>query len=324
MECDVMKHLVDLYLQARTGFRAPGTLDHYSQALKLFAEQFPVFPAEQHQRVSMLSSFTQRLLTEGYKASTAKLYATNAKQFLRWLATHDHLPTDFPVQKAIAELTDVLSGSVFKSERRAPEPPEGIERLLDYHVSLSAGGDEMKALEHMRDTALIHCLANSGGRVSEVLSLHTSDFPDLAEETVLQGDFWRIAVNGKGNHTYELWLQEAVFYVREYMEAREVTAKQKETLFVRHSGKYRGEDLAGKPLSRQAALWIVASAARALGIGRITPHDFRHWRASQLLNAGVPLDVVQLILGHVSIETTRQFYAHTDKERIVEALRGSV
>jgi integrase len=28
-------------------------------------------------------------------------------------------------------------------------------------------------------------------------------------------------------------------------------------------------------------------------------------------------------LGHVSIETTRQFYAHTDKERIVEALRGS-
>jgi len=66
---------------------------------------------------------------------------------------------------------------------------------------------------------------------------------------------------------------------------------------------------------------VVQRAARALGLRSITPHDFRHWRATQLINAGTPLDVVQDYLGHRSVETTRAYYAHTDPLRVDEAAR---
>jgi len=67
---------------------------------------------------------------------------------------------------------------------------------------------------------------------------------------------------------------------------------------------------------------VVRQASRALGLGNISPHDFRHWRATQLINAGYPLDVVQDYLGHRSVETTRAYYAHTDPRRVDEIARN--
>ena len=69
------------------------------------------------------------------------------------------------------------------------------------------------------------------------------------------------------------------------------------------------------PHPLQAGTWasaIVKNAAKALGLHQATsPHSFRHYRATQLLNEGMPLESVQAYLGHVSIETTRIVYAHT-------------
>jgi integrase len=73
-------------------------------------------------------------------------------------------------------------------------------------------------------------------------------------------------------------------------------------------------------MSRHNAGYVVKKAAKAIGQKDITPHQFRHWRASQLVNAGIPLDVVQDYLGHRSVETTRRFYARTDPGRVDEAV----
>lgn len=40
-------------------------------------------------------------------------------------------------------------------------------------------------------------------------------------------------------------------------------------------------------------------------------HDLRHWYASWLLNNGVPITVVQEVLGHADSATTHKVYAHT-------------
>jgi len=62
---------------------------------------------------------------------------------------------------------------------------------------------------------------------------------------------------------------------------------------------------------------IVASYGRLAGI-RARPHDFRHAKASLLLNRGAKLEEVQDILGHASPETTK-VYAHYTVSRLREA-----
>ncbi len=42
----------------------------------------------------------------------------------------------------------------------------------------------------------------------------------------------------------------------------------------------------------------------------LTTHDFRHAKASVMLNRGAKLSEVQDILGHSSPETTKKIYAH--------------
>ena len=42
---------------------------------------------------------------------------------------------------------------------------------------------------------------------------------------------------------------------------------------------------------------------------RLSPHDFRHFRATQLLRGDVPLEVIQELLAHADISTTRNVYA---------------
>jgi hypothetical protein len=50
--------------------------------------------------------------------------------------------------------------------------------------------------------------------------------------------------------------------------------------------------------------------AAECGLPAIRLHDTRHGACSLLLSGGVPLEVVQMILGHGSPETTRRIYAH--------------
>ena len=55
---------------------------------------------------------------------------------------------------------------------------------------------------------------------------------------------------------------------------------------------------------------IRPSVARRAGVDkRIHPHTYRHSMATFLRNQGVPLGVVQLLLGHEDPRTT-QLYAH--------------
>ncbi|MBN1284133.1 MAG: tyrosine-type recombinase/integrase [Anaerolineae bacterium] len=274
---------------------------------------------------AILSRFTQWLLDErGLAPATVKLYLVAVRRWMRWLEVNDLLPTGFPLAKALLALDDALAGSTFKVDRRPPEPPEGIERVLRYYESphyaakLHArlvekpGLAERLSLEMLRNRALLACLGETGGRVSEVLSLRVGDFPPHAFEA---GDVWRVTVHGKGDQGYYLRFLHTLPYLRVYL-TRRPDAAPGDALFIAHSKRYEGQ-----ALSRQVAWKIVSEAAAALGLGRIHPHDFRHYRATQLVEVGEPLDVVQEYLGHRSVEVTRQYYAHTREARVDEAAR---
>ena len=60
----------------------------------------------------------------------------------------------------------------------------------------------------------------------------------------------------------------------------------------------------------KVSIWsTVKRAAKALGM-EVTPHDFRHFRASRMLDEGAPLEAIQEIPGHADISATRRVYAH--------------
>jgi integrase/recombinase XerD len=50
-----------------------------------------------------------------------------------------------------------------------------------------------------------------------------------------------------------------------------------------------------------------------------SPHDFRHDKASVLLNQGATLSEGQGLLGHASPETTKKIYAHDETAHLRDA-----
>ncbi|MHC4620254.1 MAG: tyrosine-type recombinase/integrase [Planctomycetota bacterium] len=287
------------YLSDNAGLRKPGTMHHYHAALDAFTEFSPHFPTDARAQTSLLLDFVRFLSEAGYKSSTVRVYATDAKLFLEWCVQYDHL--SFNVQKTKTELATLFTRSTrFRQKNTPPVPVEGIEKLLTYHmaqpppVGVSEARLKRWELERQRNAALIHCLADSGGRISEVLSLRASDFPELAGVTALRREYWKVSVTGKQEHEYKLWLCGAVNFVLQYLEERGVDAAKRVPVFVRHGGQYAGESLAGNALTRQAALYLVSKAAQAVGIPKVTPHDFRHWRATQLESEGVPRDEARI------------------------------
>jgi integrase len=70
------------------------------------------------------------------------------------------------------------------------------------------------------------------------------------------------------------------------------------------------------------AAWRGAAASIGKGNGspEFVPHALRHTRATLLVRAGVPLAVVQKIMGHKSIQTTLR-YTHLEDADVLSALK---
>jgi integrase len=58
---------------------------------------------------------------------------------------------------------------------------------------------------------------------------------------------------------------------------------------------------------------------RAAGVTGVRLHDLRHWQATQLLDAGVPVPTVAARLGHADGTTTMKIYAHRTERADEEA-----
>jgi site-specific recombinase XerD len=256
--------------------------------------------------------------------ATVRIYGQAVITWFAFLADELLLPEGFSAKAAIARAQRRLRTYVPKSRAReaAPEPPEGIETLIhafdspSIPSSLPLKEQSRRKLEAMRDRALLYALADSGARISEILRL-TAD--DIRGARLNRRGIWSIEVRGKGRgqHGRMVTLRftsPALLAMKGYLKARADPGAT--ALFVSHARtrpEYRGA-----PLTPNAAWRVIQKAARDLGLPHIHPHDFRHWRATQMLREGVPIDQVQRYLNHRSIQTT-QLYAKTAEQQIDEA-----
>jgi len=256
--------------------------------------------------------------------ATVRLYGQAVLTWFAFLADELLLPDAFPAAAAIARAQRQLRTYVPLSLARdsAPEPPEGLEELIHAFDNPAIPADpplkerHRRKLEALRNRALLYALADSGARISEILRL-TAD--DVAGARLNRQGIWAVEVRGKGRGRYGRqvtlrFTRPTLSAMREYLKVRQDPGAA--ALFVSHARTRPASR--GQPLSPNAAWRIVHAAAVSLGLSHIHPHDFRHWRATQMLREGVPLDQVQRFLNHRSIRTT-QLYAKTAERQVDEA-----
>jgi site-specific recombinase XerD len=83
----------------------------------------------------------------------------------------------------------------------------------------------------------------------------------------------------------------------------------------------------GKPMQRDKVAYKLQGTLRSLGIEKAALHAFRHMAASELLEHGASLSVVQRQMPHSDSRITLQKYSHVigdAQRRAVDSLAGRV
>lgn len=148
-----------------------------------------------------------------------------------------------------------------------------------------------------RDLAIIECLYSTAVRASELLQLNRADISFSKDD---------IVVLGKGNKERITYLNaRSHIHLRNYLELR---TDNNPALFVSNKAPH-------DRLTRRGLEDILKRLAISANVENVHPHRFRRTSATDLLNAGMPIEQVQELLGHKSIETTR-IYCTINQEAV--------
>lgn len=110
-------------------------------------------------------------------------------------------------------------------------------------------------------------------------------------------DQGKATVTAKGGRQHTIWLSE---------QAMDVLAR------CERKGRY--------VFDRRAARYAFEKACEKIGLQDFRWHDLRHTAATWLRQAGVPVEIVQRVLGHADIATTMR-YAHVVDTEVQDAMR---
>jgi site-specific recombinase XerD len=233
---------------------------------------------------------------------TVATYVAGARAFLRFCARRHLLAPDVSFE----ELRDNVREVMGRASYRTPRIDQRLVLLVTHVDGLELPSPDQYGgqprLELLRDRALIRTLFTTGMRREEVASLTRADVQD--------GNARQALVTGKGSKERVVFFDDqALAAIRAYLEAR---ADRLVPLFLRHDlgrGRHPGPGGRRWRLSPKGVWDVVKRYAAAVGVDATT-HDFRHAKASVMLNRGAKLSEVQDILGHASPETTKKIYAH--------------
>ena len=280
------KDLVDGFLDAIWAERglSANTLEGYRRDLgKLgLALQASGSGLGQAKREDLLGFFA-REMRAGRSPRSISRYLSGFRQFYRWMVREGRLAED---PTALIE-----SPKLGRSLPKAMSEAE-VEALL-------ARPDTGTPLG-LRDRAMLELMYATGLRVSELTGL---------EMTSLHLNQGTLRVLGKGGKERLVPIgEQALDWLQSYLrEARPELLKGAQSRAVFVTAR-KG------PMTRQAFWYAVGRHAKAAGIRqRISPHGLRHSFATHLLNHGADLRVVQLLLGHSDLSTTK-IYTHVARE----------
>ena len=154
----------------------------------------------------------------------------------------------------------------------------------------------------LRDRAMIELLYATGMRVSELISVRTSDL-HLRERyltCVGKGNKERLVPTG----------DQAIEWITRYQKAARpalLKGRASPRLFL---------NVRGRPLGRVGFWKLLKRYGRRANLPRsLSPHVIRHSFATHLLERGADLRAIQMMLGHTDLSTT-QIYTHVLEARL--------
>jgi integrase/recombinase XerD len=147
-----------------------------------------------------------------------------------------------------------------------------------------------------RDRAMLHLTYAAGLRVSELLSLRMTDFPDRSLSTV------RILGKGRRERVLPLW-RETQATLRAWIAIRPNDPTPE--LFLNRDGQRMSRD----GFAHRLALHVATAAKKQSSLlrKRVTPHVLRHSCAMHTLAATGDIRKVSLWLGHASLQSTEAY-----------------
>ena len=170
--------------------------------------------------------------------------------------------------------------------------------------------DEIKLLlsviDHTRNRAMILVLLRTGMRIGELLNTKVIDL-DLREQKVMIYQAHKTDVG------------RVVYYSDDAQEALVAWLKERDP-FKDRLFYGQGRDSLSYEAARTMFNKYLGKAA--LLYKGYTLHCLRHTFASELLNAGMRLECLQVLMGHTSVEVTRRYARLTDRTREEEYFKA--
>ena len=195
--------------------------------------------------------------------------------FFSWLEDEDYI-----LKSPVRRIHKVKTGKTVKETYS----DEALEIMRDH-------------AENSRDLALIDLLASTGMRVGELVQLNREDIDFENRECI---------VFGKGDKERKVYFDaRAKIHLQNYLAKR---TDDDPALFVTLLSPYNRLKISGVEIR-------LRELGRRLNIPKVHPHKFRRTLATMAIDKGMPIEQVQHLLGHQSIDTT-MVYAQVSQSNV--------
>ncbi|MDR0454915.1 MAG: tyrosine-type recombinase/integrase [Deferribacteraceae bacterium] len=187
--------------------------------------------------------------------------------FFSWLEEENHI-----LKSPMRRIHKIKTGSSIKETYS----DEALELMRDH-------------CESIRDLAIIDMLSSTGMRVGELVKLNRADIDFNNRECV---------VFGKGDKERMVYFDARTkIHLNNYLNSR---TDENPALFTTIQKPYNRLQISGVEIRLRAL-------GRKLNITRVHPHKFRRTLATMAIDKGMPIEQVQHLLGHQSVDTTLKY-----------------
>jgi site-specific recombinase XerD len=187
--------------------------------------------------------------------------------FFSWLESEDHI-----LKSPVRRIHKVKTGKAVKETYS----DEALELMRDHSGSA-------------RDLAIIDLLISTGMRVGELVHLDRADIDFNNRECV---------VFGKGDKERKVYFDARTkIHLQNYLNGR---TDENPALFVTMQKPYDRLQISGVEIR-------LRNLGRKLDMAKVHPHKFRRTLATKAIDKGMPIEQVQQLLGHQSVDTTLQY-----------------